>query len=353
MRQPHMLQYSFSVQRQLPWSLLLTAAYAGSRGIDLTDTLEGNPIIPQIVNGQLYWPVGGARQNPNWGYIGLNTSQGSSRYNALQLELLKRLSSGLQFQLSYTRSRSIDTNISQLGADSSSANVFNTNPLNYNQDKGVSGFNVPNNFRFNAIYNLPHSSATGFVGGILNGWWVSSITSLQSGLPFTVALNTNRSRSGQGGGAAGIDRPDLVAGFTAASITSGTTGAGCLGVPAGEQLGTPSLYFNPCAFALQPQGNLGNAGRNILEGPGMANVDFSLVKDTPVHKLGEAAKLEFRAEIFNILNHPNFAEPSRNVFAGSAAGSGSNLEAPLSTAGVIASTLTPSRQVQFALKLIF
>jgi outer membrane receptor protein involved in Fe transport len=352
MQQPKLLQYSFSVQRQLPWDVLLTAAYAGSRGIHLTDTIDGNPIIPQIVNNQPFWPTGAARQNPNWGYIGLSTSQANSRYNAFQMELLKRLSNGLQFQLSYTHSRSIDTNVSQFGADSSTTNVYNTNPLNYNQDKGVSNANLPNNLRLNAIYKFRNPSAKGFVGGALGGWWVSSIVAVQNGLPFTVALNTNRSRSGQGGGASGIDRPDLAPGFTASSITSGTTGSGCLGVPAGEAVGTPTLYFNPCAFTLQAQGTLGDAGRNILEGPGMANVDFSLVKDTRIPKLGEGGNLQFRAEIFNIFNHTNFSEPGRIAFAGTTAGTGS-IEAPLSTAGVITSTVTPSRQIQFALKLIF
>ncbi len=93
---------------------------------------------------------------------------------------------------------------------------------------------------------------------------VSSIVGVQTGLPFSVALNSNRSRSGQGGGAAGLDRPNLVPGFTTANITSGTTGSGCAGVPAGEAVGTPTLYYNPCAFQLQPQGYLGNVGQNIL-----------------------------------------------------------------------------------------
>ena len=202
------------------------------------------------------------------------------------------------------------------------------------------------------VYYLPKVKANGLVGGFLNGWWVSSIIGIQTGLPFTVALNTNRSRSGQGGGGGGIDRPNLAPGRTAANITSGTT-AGCAGVAAGQKLGTPTLFYDPCAFELQPQGTLGNAGQNILEAPGQRNVDFSLVKDTAIRKLGEGARLQFRTEIFNLLNHPFFNFPNRIVYAGSAAGSGPNIEPALSTAGVITSTIGTSRQIQFALKLIF
>ncbi|HYL39177.1 MAG TPA: TonB-dependent receptor [Bryobacteraceae bacterium] len=352
MEQPHLLTYSFSLQRQLPWDTLLTAAYAGSRGLNLMRTLEYNPILPQIANGQPFWPAGGTRRNPNWGYIGLNTSEGSSWYNALQLELLKRLSSGLQFQLSYTRSRAIGDTQAQLGSDNTAVSPYNTNPLNYRQDYSVVTFNSPNNFRFNAIYNFPNVQTAGFVGGVLRGWWVGTLVGVQTGLPFTVALNSNRSRSGVSGGGAGIDRPNLAPGATASKITSGTT-AGCLGVPAGEKLGTPSLYYDPCAFTLQPQGTLGNAGQNILEGPGQRNVDFSLVKDTAITKLGEGTRLQFRTEVFNLLNHPFFNFPSRIAFAGTAAGSGSNVEQALPTAGVINSILGIPRQIQFALKLIF
>ena len=153
----------------------------------------------------------GLRRNPAFNNIELKTSGGNSWYNAFQVELLKRLSSGLQFQASYTRSKTISTPMSQLGTDGGTGvNVFDTNPLYWRNDRSLADFDAPNVFRFNTIYNLPRSSMTGIAGGMLNGWWVSSIIAVQSGEPFTVALNSNRSRSGQNAGAAGIDRPDLV-----------------------------------------------------------------------------------------------------------------------------------------------
>ena len=128
----------------------------------------------------------------------------------------------------------------------------------------------------------------------------------------------------------GDDRPDLVSGRSNDDIVKGG----------------PEQYFDPTAFALQPAGYLGSAGRNILRGPGFANLDFSLVKDTSLGFLGEGGKLEFRSEFFNILNRVNFTTPSRTVFAGSST-------TPLASAGQISDTIGTSRQIQFALKLIF
>ena len=175
---------------------------------------------------------------------------------------------------------------------------------------------------------------------MLSGWRASGILSVQSGYPFTPSLRTNRSRSGvnvgqPGAGSANFDRPNLVPGRTKGNII----------------LGGPDRYFDPSAFTLQDAGFLGTSGRNYLTGPGYTNLDFSLGKNIPINKLGDSGALEFRGEFFNILNHPNFAmnDTFRQVFAGSANG-----EAPLPTAGVITTTGSArSRQIQFALKLLF
>ena len=128
-------------------------------------------------------------------------------------------------------------------------------------------------------------------------------------------------------------------------ITSGAS-AGCAGVTAGQQLGGPVRYFDPCAFALPEIGTLGNVGRNTLIAPGVANLDFSMVKDTALGFLGEAGKLEFRTEIFNILNRANFGRPSGAVFS-------ATTETALAPAGRITGTNTTSRQIQLALKLLW
>jgi hypothetical protein len=123
-------------------------------------------------------------------------------------------------------------------------------------------------------------------------------------------------------------------------------------VTPGEKLGTTTLYFDPCAYAIQDAGFLGSAGYDSLIGPDLRNLDFSVVKDTRLGFLGEAGELEFRAEVFNALNRANFANPSNEVFSATGPAT-DDVEAPLPTAGLITSTNTPSRQIQFALKVIF
>ena len=108
------------------------------------------------------------------------------------------------------------------------------------------------------------------------------------------------------------------------------------------------MFYDPCAFSIPALGFLGNAGRSILYGPNLSGVSFSIVKDTAVSFLGEGGKIELRAEIFNLLNHPNLGVPSRTVFAATR-----NAEAPLPTAGQITTTFGTSRQIQFALKVFF
>jgi hypothetical protein len=181
---------------------------------------------------------------------------------------------------------------------------------------------------------------------------------MSTGYPFSVALSTNRSRSATLGGGSGVDRPNLAPGRNSGNITSGTS-PGCLGVPASRKMTTPDFYYDPCAFTIQPIGFLGNAGRNILRGPGFANLDFSLVKDTALGFLGEGGKLEFRAEVFNILNRANFVTPGFGIGGGSANNSAlvfaarADAEAPLASAARISVTSGASRQIQFALRLIF
>ena len=143
-------------------------------------------------------------------------------------------------------------------------------PFDRLRDRGPSCFDVRHNWSLNAIYRLPQLSFTdGAPGGLLNGWWVSGILRMRSGHPFTPVLGDDRSRSAVLGGVAGLDRPDLVPGVKAADITTGTS-RGCDHIPAGTPVGTPELWFDPCAFTLPPEGFLGTAGRNTLRGRGLA-----------------------------------------------------------------------------------
>jgi hypothetical protein len=145
---------------------------------------------------------------------------------------------------------------------------------------------------------------------------------------------TERARSGYFGGAATppVDRPSFNPNFTGDVIT-----------------GNPSQWYDPNAFVLPPVGTLGNVGRNSLVGPGFAQLDLAVRKNTKAAMLGSAGNIEFRVEVFNLLNRPNFASPDGGVFTGSLANTS---EAPLPTAGQITSTVGTSRQIELAVRII-
>ena len=378
LKQPSIEQYNLTIERQLPWDMNLTVSYAGSQGRHLINSgEEGNPVVP----GGVPAAVGGAttcvpapagqapnltsmtfgtatacwlgtegRVNPNWGSISYRTANGNSGYNALEVEVSKRLSRGLQFQSSYTWSKSIDEMENVFGSDNTNTEDSGvTDPFHSRTDRGPSVFDVGQNWHFNALYNFPNPHSTGFAGKALGGWWVSAIETVLTGFPFTPCLFANNSNSQISNSPPCSDRPNLVSGRSLSSITSGTS-AGCTtiagqAIAAGTPLGTPNLWFDPCAFTQPPTGFLGDSGRNILRGPKESELDFTLAKDTKIAFLGEAGSLQFRADFFNIFNTPNFA--FGNLGAGTA------LEVDQPTAGRLVDTATTPRQIQFALKLLF
>jgi outer membrane receptor protein involved in Fe transport len=384
LKQPQMTQYNLAVDMKLPGAMSMTVAYAGSRGRHLLRLTDGNPTIPQgvVQNGACVarpagqapagnlsdcWIGGDPRLSPfgptptsKWGSDQMTSSSGDSWYNSLQVLVARRLSKGLELQGSFTWAKVIDLGQGQAGGESNATPVYPEYPQVGRLDRGPASFDISKNFRLNTLYRLPdYNAKKGFLGGLLSGWETAAIVSLQSGFPFTPVIQANRSRSGSAGGATVVDRPNLAPGRTFDTITSGTS-TGCqlsngTSIAAGTPLGTPSLYFDPCAFVLPAAGTLGNMGRDSLVGPAFANVDFSVIKATPL-RFREGASLEFRAEIFNILNHPNFIAPQFSgntagiVFAGNAANATEN---PLPTAGVLNATVNSARQVQLALKLRF
>jgi hypothetical protein len=378
--QPHVAQFNLTVEQRLPGSMALTVAYAGSRGAHLWTEKEGNPVLPTYVSpsGTPYWSSAipacantfpSCRVNPAFGEIVLDTTAGDSWYNALQVSLNKRLAKGLEFQAAYTWSHSIDTTEGQIqSTDCMGTGMMDgADPLNPKVDRGSSCFDLRQTFRFNTTYHLPTLSGDGFMTKIANGWWVSSIVTAQGGYPFSPVSGTQRSQSGT-----------LASQVDKINVGTATVGPGQVGpdgtvnttnqtfVPYNPNTvitGNPNQWYNPRMFTLQPMipcpnnpaltcGTLGDISRGFLRGPGLANWDFSLVKDTALRLVGEQGRLQFRAEVFNILNHANFGSPSGSTFSGSTKDLGSYSETPLATAGVITSTATASRQIQLALKLI-
>ena len=348
--QPHMLQYNLTLERQLPGNTVLSVGYVGSRGINILQVKDVNAPLPEILpNGEEFWTGTEPRPNPNWDNITFHTAASDSRYSSLQVGFQKRLSHGLQFQNSYTWATLLDNTQSQAGGEGGGSNPTGVDPNHPPTDRGPADFYVRHNWTLNLLYEVP-TPKKALLGKTLGGWRLGSILTLRSGLPFTPYLSGNQSRSNVSGGS-NPDRPNLNPGRTPADITQGTT-AGCPGVQAGQKLGGPNLYFDPCAFSIQPLGFLGTASRNLLLGPPSKNWDFSLTKDIPLSALREGTQLEFRAEIFNLLNRPNFNTVinGRTVFT--ADGTKSSPVA-LATAGQLDRTVSSSRQIQLALKLIF
>jgi hypothetical protein len=374
---PHIYAYNLSVGQQLPLDMGLSISYVGSIGNDLMSYTEGNPTIPtSVTNGIPYWgpnipacannnPRGSiCRVNPNWASMTLDQRIGLSWYNSLQAVVTKRLTHGLQFQSSYVWSKSLDETENMSGDSGLNTGcIVATYPANRRLAKGPSCFDQTNNFQANLLYHLPTMNRGGFLPKMANGWWTGNLISVLSGYPYTPVINTNRSRSEVLGGGVNpfydyvnINTPASIAANPCTSAP-GQPAAGknpCAYTPiaferGGVKTNNPAHWVNPAMFSLGPPGYLGDAGRNMLRGPGLVNWNFSIVKDT---KLAEQINLQFRAEAFNLLNHTNYGVPNGVLFAGSS-NSGPYAETALSTAGQITNTATTSRQLQFSLRLSF
>jgi hypothetical protein len=357
-------------------------------GIHLWTSGEGNPVTPAgyETDGRPYYstyidPVKNVsvqppceltvapycRLNSFYNVVTLDSTGGTSWYNAGELNIVRPVSHGIEFQTSYTWSKPLDDTEDMGGFEQGASGCMtNSDPLDRNADRGPSCFDATNKWNVNMIYHVPKFETNSFVSGLANGWYVSNIVTIQSGVPFTPTVQQNRSNSGvfiQNG------YDDHVMVNTAASIAAnpctsqpGQPAAGsnpCAYTPIPYNKKTvssahnPNQWYNPAMFSLAPVGHLGNAGRDMLRSPSLLVWNASVVKDTAVHFLGEGGSMQFRAEIFNPMNKANFGLPSGSAFAGVQSDAGTYSEVPLSSAGQITSTLTTSRQIQIALKLKF
>jgi hypothetical protein len=337
MQQPRMYQWNVALQRELTSSTSATVTYAASAGRHLIGNQEGNSNVPQTlagVPGELFWPATAVRQNPNWGTMNLIAANRSSDYRSLQTNVTKRMSHGVQLQGTYTWSHATDNG--QGGRnDCTASSAVPSNPFNSEFDRGPSCFNATHNMSMNFIYNVPSPPWDNPLGALASGWGVMGIVRAHSGYPFNVWMTTERTRSGYFAGAANppVGRPSWNPAFTGSVIT-----------------GNPNQWYDPNAFVLPPVGTLGNVGRNSLEGPGFAVVDVAVRKVTVAPLFGKSGNIELRAEVFNLLNRANFGAPNGAVFTGALA---NTTETPLSTAGVITSTVGTSRQVELSVRIIF
>jgi outer membrane receptor protein involved in Fe transport len=321
----HAIQYTMNVQQQLPGQAVLTVGFVGSHGIDQNCYCEYN-LAPATYDGvSLAVAANGVRTNPNFLQIYYYANAASSWYDGLTVSVQRRFFKNLQITGSYTYSKSLSEADSSSKTDQSgSGGGLPKYARDLSSDKGFSGYDLPQVFTINYVYDIPLAQGwKGVTGKVLSGWQWSGIFSAQSGQPFTVTASASSALTAL---SYGTRTPNLNLGFTRSGIIEGG----------------PIQYFNPSAFAVPGSLELGNAAKNFLFGPGLEKFDTALVKNLG---LTERLKLQFRAEVFNILNRANFANPTSNVFSASGARQGS--------AGAIASTVTTSRQIQFALKLTF
>jgi hypothetical protein len=314
---PTVESYTLRIEQQLAKNLSLAVGYVGSRGYHEIISIDANLPAPTFVNGNIFYPSGSPLANPQVANTTTWWSSGDSNYNALQVDINHRLAHGLQIRGVYTYSKSLDDGTAWNSSVGANAPGFVMYPPNPKIDWGLSTYDVRNAAVINGTYEIPYRNR------IWGGWSVSAIETLQSGFPFTPQLGYNPSNDGDSRNPV---RPNWNPAFTGPVI-----------------LGGPNEYFNPAAFATPSSGTYGNVGRDTLIGPGIAELDLSALKKTA---LSEKVTLQFRAELFNILNRANFGIPNAVVFSSATSGISP-------TAGVITSTSTTSRQIQFGLKLIW
>jgi hypothetical protein len=329
---PVTYQWNLMVQRQLSGDLAVTVGYIGSRSLHLGSVGCPNCATPTIVDGRYYWAAGLKRPNPAFEYIRYLIMDADAYYNALQLRVEKRYSAGFAIQGNFTYGKAMDTGSAQSGSELGGVGNIFTRQMDQDRrsERALSSFDVRRSLSVNFSYALPVGSgrqwnlqSDGWIDRMLGGWNLNSILHFMDGSPANITLDFNRSRSLHTRDIA--DRPDLRAGASNNPV-----------------LGNPSLYYDPKAFVLQPEGFAGNLGRNTLILPGYVGIDTSLTKSLVL--VGES-KLEFRAEVFNVLNHANFAAPDLVPILSDGSYN--------PTAGVIGSTRGTSRQVQFALRYTF
>jgi hypothetical protein len=285
--------------------------------------------------------------NPTWSNITLASTAGTANYNAFIANVIQNLHSGMRIQAGYTFSKTMSLSDTVFGADlTSDATAGLTDPYNAKLDRGLAGYSLKNSFNLTYTYDLPFRGS-GWTGRAIQGWRMNGIIRSQAGIPFGASTAFNPGDGLVTGGIAGgpMYKPNLLAGQSN-NPTSGVS-IGCSGIAQGTPLGTPALYFDPCVFSQPPLGLYGNAGRHTMIGPPYNALDFSLQKSTAI---GEHS-LQFRAEFFNILNHPNFSNPSNGNSSAENIFDARGNRVP--TAGQILTTVGTARQIQFGLKYVF
>ncbi len=345
-KRSYVLQWNLSIQRELLPDLTATIAYVGSRGIhQLFRADDINVPLPTLTSAGYLFPASGApKLSPNVGQIDTLQWGNDSFYHGLELQVTKKLSQGFQVGGSYTWSRAIDGGDGSIASDSFVNSIPNLLFFAPSTRRGPSDFNITQNVTINFLWLVP-SPFHGVGGKLTHGWQVGGIFTGRTGLPFTPLIGGDPLGQGNAGP---FDYPNRLGGPGCASLVNPGNRENyiktqCFALPQS----TPAIASQCNLFGNIPgtcANLLGNAGRNVINGPGQADFDFSLVKQI---KINDRFGLEFRSEFFNVINHPNFNAPIANSAIFNADGT-----IPASP-GQILSTSTTAREIQFGLKLAF
>jgi hypothetical protein len=388
----YVMQYNLNIQYQLTPSLTSLVAYVGSRGIHQPYRPDdADIVIPTLTSagylfpkvdalGNLFTPTCNQldpegtetdptcappnRVNENYGSVRGMFYEGQSYYNALEAQLAKRMSHGFQVQGTYTWGRSIDTSSATVAGDAFGNSIASPSFFfNPRASRAVSDFNVSQTLVINGLWELPSpKSITGPARFLTEGWQLGVIFTASTGIPFTPTFGTG----GDPNGTLSSDDwayPNRLGGAGCQSLTNpgnpnNYIKTQCFSVPVAPSQAFFDANCDPAppsvGAALAP-GDLrcfnlkGNSGRNIAISPGLREVDFSVFKNNYIRKISETFNIQFRAEMFNVFNHANFAPPvtpdNTDIFDPTGA--------PTGVAGLLTRTTTTAREIQFALKVIF
>jgi len=381
----YVMQWNLNIQRALTSNTTGMIAYVGSRAVhNLMQTDDSSIVLPTTKTPQGYlWPcslstfdpqctaggslvsqggtvtfVPNATLNPAFGRVPATLWNSDAVYHALQIQVQKRMSHGLSGQVSYTWGRTIDNASGSTDGDQFKNGLSSLFFFDSRVRRGPSDFNQTHNVVLSYTWDIPNPKAPSVLGWAASGWEFGGIFSANSGVPFTVTIAPDPLGMNS---TDGFSFPDKVRGCNPVQGGINYVNLNCFTLPAA----TPAIAaqcqpFGFVSAALPPPSVpspgipgtcanlLGNGGRNSITGPGLVNVDMSLFKNNYVKRISEQFNVQFRIEIFNILNHANFNPPTSNSQIFNGDGSTAGL-AP----GLLDATATTSRQVQFALKVIW
>jgi hypothetical protein len=391
-------QWNLNVQYSLTPNLTAMIAYVGSRGVHQPFRVdEANLTLPTKTSAGYLWPqvdafgnvfsaqcnsldasgpvdptscVPPPVVNPAYSSIRGLFYKGRSYYNSLELQLAKRMSHGFQVQGAFTWGRSIDTSSATLAGDAFGNSISSLNYFDTRLTRGLSDFNVGRTLVINGIWEVPSpKSWTGPAHWLADGWEFGTILTVSDGVPFTPTWGT------------GSD-PAFTQSQDDYAFLNATRGPGCQTL---TNPGHPDNYIKTQCFSIPrapdpafwnancdpappsvgaPVAPLacfnlrGQLGRNTLTGPGIMALDFSVFKNNRIKRISETFNIQFRVEMFNIMNHPNFAPPgpgdgNTDIFDATGTSLAPSATNPGGTAGVLVRTTIPERQIQFAIKATF